>query len=488
MNSVDDTKENIDEVNQEELDDSEEVVTSDELEQKKRITNEFNVDGNKAYTQIFIQNLGAFNANKGTEAVKSRTSVNKKYDLRNQDDCTEFIEEFKVGEYLAIAIILSTFEAVVLGDIPDLTDSLMKYLPVSEEIDSEGEILHNTLRNPYLSLNTILSVIGGQRFVTEDGQQCICLGENSKQALINILEQFPVLRSSIVSWLIYLSGIYKYRTFFDIYQIATAFTRIVSFDFFDAKRRIFPQLYSNPNNTGLLGLLMYKLYQDIALKEEVFKIILYWIKSDSEWIWKSACLSYSYFTENENSFVYEAELIKAIGKKIIYFKSSEFSFIAMLLSQSKSFRTMISEVFYEVYEKSDTRKKKEALAQNYVKLIRFSYYRINASFMDLPLAACDTKKQQENLFQIIEKTMSVYRLRRQLYAILKAYLKEISYYDFSQKLINHISAYFYNLGSGDIVYQQDILEFLKNCHNEAAEQIYNRLHSTYDKKGEYTHE
>lgn len=488
MNSEEDTKEKMDEVNQDESDENEEVVNSDELEQKKRITNEFNAEGNRACTQIFIQNLGAFHANKGMETVKSKTSVNKKYDLRNQDDCADFIEEFKVGEYLATAIILSAFEAVVLGDIPDLTDSLMEYLPVSEETDSEGKVIHSPPRNPYLSLNTILAVIGGQRFVTEDGQQCICLGENSKQALINILEQFPVLRSSIVSWLIHLSGVYAYRTSFDIYQIATAFTRVVSLDFHDAKRRIFPQLYLNLNNTGLLGLLVYKLYADTALKEEVLKIILYWIKSDSEWIWRSACLEYSYFMENENFFAYETELIKVIGKKLIYFKSSDFSFIAMLLSQSKSFRTMISEVFCKVYGKSDAREKEETLAQSYIRLIRSSYYRVNTSFMELPLVACDTKKQQENLSQIIEKAMSVYRLRKQLYTILKAYLKEISYYSFSQKLINHISAYFYNMGNGNIAYQQDIIEFLKNCHNRAAGQVYSRLCSTYDKKGECTHE
>lgn len=490
MNSQEETKEKIDGKVQEELDENAEVENSDELEQKKKVTNEFNAEGNTAGTQIFIQNLGAFNASnvKEAEMIKVKVSDNKKYDLKNQDDCTEFVEKFKDGEYLAVAIILSTFEAVVLGDIPDLKESLMKYLPESEEVNSEGVVLHSTSRNPYLSLNTILAVIGGQRFDTEDGQHCVCLEVNSKQALNNILELFPVLRSSIVSWLIHLSEVYKYRTSFDIYQIATAFARVVLLDINDAKRRIFPKLYTNPNNAGLLGLLVYKLYEDTIWKEETENIILYWIKSDNEWLWKPACLAYSYFSENEKSFSYEAMLIKVLGRKLLYFKNSDFSFVVMLLFQSKNFRTMITAVFHKSYDKADTREKKEALVQCYIRLLKFGYYRVNKTFIELPLIVCDTKRQQEYLAQIVAKVMSVYRFRRQLYAILKAYLKEISYYDFSLKLINHISAYFYNMGNGDFVYRQDIMEFLKNCHNKAAEQIYTRLCSTYDKKGECTHE
>ena len=79
--------------------------------------------------------------------------------------------------------------------------------------------------------------------------------------------------------------------------------------------------------------------------------------------------------------------------------------------------------------------------------------------------------------------MSSYRLRMQLYVILETYLKELSGYNFSVNMINHLSAYFYNMASSDAIYQEDVLYFLKNCNSKVANQIYKKLYSIY-KRGE----
>lgn len=76
--------------------------------------------------------------------------------------------------------------------------------------------------------------------------------------------------------------------------------------------------------------------------------------------------------------------------------------------------------------------------------------------------------------------MSLYQLRKQLFIILDAYLKELSTYQYSESVINHISAYFYNISLTGTEYQQDIIDFLKHCPCKAAQQIFNRLSQIFD--------
>lgn len=469
----------------EEAEENDEINNSSDLEQKKRTTNEFIAEGNVAQTQIFIQNLSTLNADYKQRVEQNNSDLpEKSYDLQKSEDCAEFVEKYRNSEYLAMAIILSSFEVVTLGDLQDLCEKLMKHLPTIEILNKDGAEEHYSERNPYISLDTILTVIGGKRFVREDNQLCIGLGEGSWQALNNILEQFFMLKSPIVSWLFHVNETYKYRTTFDAYQIATAFARVVSLDIADAQRCIFQQLYANPDNAGLLGILVYKLYEDVALRHDVENIILQWIHSDSVWLWKSACLAYSALMEKYNGISFEVDLKKLISKKILNFKKDDLIFTAALLIQSKHFRTMFANVFNYVFSRANNREKRLELAQIYIKLVRRSYYLVNSFFMGLPLVACDTKQQQEYLAGIIEQTMSIYRLRKQLYVILKAYLKELSGYDCSVEIINHICAFFFNMAISDRAYQQDILEFLKNCKNKVARQIYDKLYHTYEKEGE----
>ena len=404
MNSEDEVYEKDEEEIQEEFNESEEIDKSADLEKEKQmqIMNEFNAEGNMAGMQVFIQNVDYLKMPCTQEIDHTNLKVSSKtYNLRDVGECAEFVEIYKNSEYLAIAIILSTFEVVALGDLPNLQKNLMRYLPLPKILDSEGTKDYYSQQNSYISLNKILAIIGGKRFITEDGQICTGLGKNSQQALANILEQFPLLRNPIVSWLIHMNEIYKYKTTFEAYQIVSAFSRVISLDIIDAERNIFQQLYSNPQNVGLLGSLAFKLYEDAALQEEVENIILQWIRSNSIWLWKAACLSYSFFMEYDINISFEPLLYKAISRRILRFRKDDWFFVPSLLIQSRHFRTMIADIFNSMYSNAVTKEKKMALVQTYMNLIRRSYYRVNASYMELPLVACDTRQQQQHITQIV---------------------------------------------------------------------------------------
>ncbi len=489
MNPKDERNEKTEDMKKEDFCDNEGNDNADRLAQKKR-NNEFNATDNTAQFQVFIQNLDTLNTYiPSADTVNLESPENISYNLCNLDECIKFVEKYKDGEYLAIAIILSTFEAVSLGDLPDLKLKLMEILPRMEAIDSEGTENHISQKNPYLSLNTIMTVIGGKRFIIKDGQQYVGLGENSKQALFNIWEQFPAMHTYITSWLIHINEIYEYHTNFDAYQIATAFARVISLDFNDAKKRIFPQLYSTSDNIGLLGILAYKLYENIELKDEINDILMKWTKSDSTWRWKSACLTYLYFLDNNNYFGLESALNRAIRKRLTSFSKNDLRFVAMLVSRSKQFRIMITNIFSITYDSAETRNQRTNIASIYINLVRYNYYLVNSTFVELPLVSCDTKEQQCTLAPIISHVMSVYHLRKQLYVILDAYLKELSNYQFHEKVIKHISAYFFNMASTGQGYQKDCMNFLKQCRNKVATQIYNQLSYLYNLRiGDYLNE
>lgn len=102
---------------------------------------------------------------------------------------------------------------------------------------------------------------------------------------------------------------------------------------------------------------------------------------------------------------------------------------------------------------------------------RFNYYEVNSTRMELPLVVCDTKQQQEYLTDVLGEVMTTYRLRKQMYAILQAYLKELSRYEFSEKTVRHMAAFCCNLYSKDREYKEDLEDVLFECHNSAARQV-----------------
>lgn len=476
MNSIDEEDRNPKEA-AELQEEKEEYDNSEELEEKKRAVNEFNVEDNEANIQTFIQSPQALYINyysQGGKILPPEKTENRTYDLRNQVECSEFVEHYKNGEYLSAAIILSVFEVVALSDLSRLSLSLMEHLPANKTVEADAQE-SGVQQDAYISLRTIMSVIGGESLITEDGRQCIGLGKDSQQILKNFFELFPALRCSINSWIIQVNSTLQLRTTFDAYQIIMAFVRIISVDPFDAKRNIFPQLYANPANAGLLGNIVYRLHENNETKEEADAIIKQWMRSDSTWLWRPLCLEYSMYTENKPDSVYETGIVKLLCKRIYAFSRSDISFIARILFQSKSFRTMITEVISRGFELSRTEGERIYVSFLYIKLVRQSYYKVNRKNMELPLVACDTKGQQKNIAGVIGMVMSEYNLRKQLYAVLKAYLNEISGYEFSSNIVIHISAFFYNMTLAGRRYQADILQFLKGCNNKMSEQIYIRL-------------
>lgn len=140
MSDVEETKE--DEITMH-SDEGEEVGSSAELEEKKRIVNESQVSNNTTDLLLNVQNLYGTIVLGERKAVTSNALVTeKKYALQNIDECVAFIEEHKDSEYLAVAMILSVFEAVALSDLPDLVRQLMDYLP-------ESEVQHKDENEPF---------------------------------------------------------------------------------------------------------------------------------------------------------------------------------------------------------------------------------------------------------------------------------------------------------------------------------------------------
>lgn len=459
----------------------------DDIAKEKRADNEFNATNNNALNQVFAQYLKEVHLHFGNESYYNPTenttnnsmAETESYDLRKADDCAKFGERYKGSEHFATAIILCTFEVVSLGDLPDLKSKLIELLPKEKVFDDEGKEISISQENPYLSLNSILTTIGGKLFTAKNGQRCTGFGENSQNALINIWEQFPDLHNCILSWLINISETYEYRTTFDAYQITTALVRVISLDFIDAKKRIFPLLYLNPNNEWLLGSLICMLHNEPNNRQEILPIILLWAKSDNDLLWKSACLTYYCF---EGKYVYDdfqENLKNSIKKRLLIFRKNDIKFIAWILCISQNLRSNLSKILYEIFQESNERINKIKIASIYIGLIRYCYYRVNINQAELSLVACDTKEQQHNLTAIIQQIMNVYKLRQMLYNILSEYIKEVSNYDLSVQVVNHISAYFYNMALSNFELRQDLLFFLKKCEGDLAKQIYEILYKVY---------
>lgn len=117
-----------------------------------------------------------------------------------------------------MAIVLSVFELVPIGDFAYLKDSLTDFLPTITQLDKDGKEIHILQTNPYLSLDAALSVVGGKMFIRDDGQQSIGYGENFEKVLSNIWIQFPDLRKPVISWMLKVNDIAEYRTSFEVYH------------------------------------------------------------------------------------------------------------------------------------------------------------------------------------------------------------------------------------------------------------------------------
>lgn len=451
--------------------------TSDLEQEKKRTVHEVNAHGNTAGTQIIIGHIDEMNFGpRQKRDAPAEPPASQTYSLHTRKGCTEFVEQHKNSEHLAVAIVLSVFELVCLGDLHDLKELLMEELP---DAAPAGEETATPARNPYISVDTFLSAIGGEWVTSREGKQYVGLGENAQKAMQNLWEQFPALRDPICRWLVRLCRDYKARTAFDAYQMVCAFARVVALDFEDAQKRMFPRLYSRPENMGLLGNLVCKLYGEASLRGELEKLLRGWLGTRDSWLWRPACLACSFLMPGLDEKRFGSALAETVNYCLSRLTRNDSAFLAILMLQSEYFRSMLARLLGRRMRKADNHIERLAAAQTYLYLLRSCYYMVDAQHPELPLAACDTKEQQQALSPVLAEVMGQASLRKQLYAILRAYLKELDRYQYPDYLFNHLCAYFYNMTHALPSCWPDILEFLSGCRGRLGRRLFEHMLSMY---------
>lgn len=462
----------------------EKIGTADDL-MKEKADNKFIARENTAQIQIFVQNAN-FDNKADIKQVLDLVNVGdgneKQFDLRKMEDCAEFFDACKKREYIALAIVLSAFEIVPIGDYANLKDALMEYLPSVWQVDQEGTETYIQQTNSYISLNTALSVIRGKIFITDDGQRCIGYGEGSEEVLSNIWIQFPDLRKPMINWLIKVYEMFEYKTSFEVYQVVRAFIRIITEDFQYSRIQVFDRLYVKQDNLGFIARLAKELLEDKRFNTDILNMVQRWMESESNWLWKSALLvcMHTYGPDIDGQ-LYKT-MINALKGRMLGLQNSDFRFISQFVGNARNVRTIVAFVFYELSQ-SDNMQGEERLAQIYLKMIRYGYYQIDQNKIDLPFVIYDSKGQLENMRFILAYIMTRYDLYRQLCRILQAYLEEISNYNVSSGTMNHLTAYFYVLTRDAVDYRGDILLFLSELKGWIAKKIYNKLIKIYRNDG-----
>lgn len=463
-----------------EKDEKENIKTADEL-MKEKADNKFIACENTAQIQIFVQNANFDNKadiKQVLDLVNAGGGNEKQFDLRKMEECAEFFDTCKKREYIALAIVLSAFEIVPIGDYANLKDVLMEYLPAVWQVDQEGKETYVQQTNSYISLNTSLAVIRGKIFITDDGQRCIGYGEGSEEVLSNIWIQFPDLRKPMINWLIRVYEMFEYKTSFEVYQVVCAFIRIITEDFQYSRMQVFERLYVKPNNLGFIARLAQELLEDKRFKPDILNMVLRWMESESNWLWKSALLVCLHTHRSDIEEKLQKTMIHAMKGRMLGLQNSDLRFISLFARNARNVRTIMTFVFYELYQ-SENMQGKERLAQIYLKLVQYGYYQVDRNKIDLPFVTCDSKEQIENIHFVLAYIMTRYDLYRQLCRILQAYLEEVSDYDVSSGTLNHLTAFFYILTRDAVDYQGDVLLFLSELNGCIAKKIYDKLIKIY---------
>lgn len=221
----------------------------------------------------------------------------------------EFGEKVKGGEHFAVAVILCVFEYVELDDLQDLKLKLLNEFP--KTIDEEGNEIA-IRQNPFISIDSLLKTINGKMFVLDNGTNCIGLGKNRPQAIKNLWQQFPSLRSSIARWMINVSDTFQYRTNFKTAQITNAFVNVLKWILIAGVNHFFQRFVSDSEKYILLGLIAIELYNDINYRQKILPFIKQWADSSSSWKWKSALYVYSNIKYEERDAEFDNKVQKSI--------------------------------------------------------------------------------------------------------------------------------------------------------------------------------
>jgi hypothetical protein len=435
----------------------------------------FIASGNTAqFQQIFFNPIiHGNNANgmfrmRETNAVE-REESDKQYNLENEAELVAFVEAHGGDEYYVNAIVLCVFDYVLINDLQNLKSKLQDYLPPN--YDSNG----NEIRAKpqfYISLNNILNTIKGKCYTIEDGERCVGLGEETrKKALKHVWTQFPFIRDSIVKWLVNISESYDIKTSFDAIQICNAFINILKMDYSWGTERLLTRLYSDTQHAWLLGGIALDLYQDELYHERILCLILKWLQSGSEWLWKPAIFVFAGLSESQSSDLLRIRVINCLKKRICNFSNSDVNFYSQLLWCSEPLRSCTTKVIDMLYSTYNSKLSRLSLVNSYLRILLYCYYYVSRDNLEFPLVACDNKKQQLELRSSISQICSVYDLKKSWLGILQAYLREISRYSRSKTLTRRLTAYFGGAMIDNPRYKEDINLMLSNSECRAATEI-----------------
>jgi len=389
----------------------------------------------------------------------------KRYKLHDRSDCSAFVSEYKTSLHLAYAIAISMFEYVPVSDLQSLSEKLLPRFP--KTLDSEGNE-DKTNTNPFLSLDTILSIIGAEtckvsfksRFenITE---RCVCFAEAHDKVMENLWGLFPMIRSEITEWLIETDYIYQFRNAFSTSCFVRAMFNIVKLDFGDSINRLFRQLTSNSKNKYLMMRLFLLLTADGMTKKNACEMLKRWASS-SGWLWEIPLVVYAQ-SSVDLSFINELE--RTVRNKIRYsFDNGEDWNIKLISGQmvtSPKLRSLVAGIFCKLMSVDGRNKTDDyAVSEIYLLTVSNSYRFVDKEDIILPLVVFDSKQQAENVEKAMLKVISDFNLRQGLFDVLEAYLQEIDDYELPQELLNRIKSFFYILSKKASRYYSDITRFL----------------------------
>lgn len=472
-NEADDIEtEDTDKNEEEELQD--ECIDSEKLEREKSEINKLNAENISAQNQTVIQSMRDSSITNNYYIQKddvriAKKTADKRYDLRDTKECINFVEKYADTEYFYTAFVLCVFDTVMLSDVSDIEEKLMNCLTASA-LDAENEHETGESNRCFIALDSILDTIGAKKYQVTEEKLGIGFEKGRRDILLIILEQFPIMRKVLVSFLKEIGDDTRYSISFYSWQLASTISEMHSKKMINILDDLLPAFCQNTENAYLLGELLYKLYST-GNENDANIIIDIWISSGNTWLWRAVYLTYAFMEENGRKAPFEIKMKKLFSKQIYYLNTEEIGYVSEILMQSVHFRTMVCEVFGEKYSRAQNTKKKRQVSQIYLNLIRQCYYRVDNYWMELPLVVCDTLRQQECLVEILEQIVLEYRLRKQWYAILKAYLKEIAQYQIPEKAEKHLAAYLY---MGTLVgpdFREEIQDFLQGCQGKVAKRL-----------------
>lgn len=212
----------------------------------------------------------------------------------------------------------------------------------------------------------------------------------------------------------------------------------------------------------------------MQLRTDALNIVLKWMESESNWLWKAALLVCLHTYDRDINVQLHEAMACTIKKRMFGFRNADLRFIVLFVGDSGNVRKVMAFVFGDLY-RSGSARGKEYLAVIYLKMIRYGYYQVNKNSIDLPFVTCNSKEEISNIRLVLAFIMTRYDLYCQLRWILQAYLEEISGYDVSCETLNYITAFFYVLAKDDYDYQRDILLFLSELKGRTAKSIYTNL-------------